>query len=145
MLRHLSSSQKINSFISNGQPTAVITALNPLVTDLKIDNVVTANLYISTSQKVDQLSTEVGFYYQNKYYKIGSDTLYNIPKSSSQAPYGLTFTIISTSAPFVDGFPPLTIPAGSILSFTTSASNYNGRITLYYGTGQMSQIRFQNG
>lgn len=140
-----SSSQKINSFISNGQPTAVITALNPLVTDLKIDNVVTANLYISTSQKVDQLSTEVGFYYQNKYYKIGSDTLYNIPKSSSQAPYGLTFTIISTSAPFVDGFPPLTIPAGSILSFTTSASNYNGRITLYYGTGQMSQIRFQNG
>ncbi len=105
-----------------------------------VSNKVNATLYLGTSQPVNRLTIDIGFYYQSTYYDIGSATIYHIPKSSSNKPYTAVITIDVDDQVFVAGHPPLTVPEGSIISVTTTAPDYNGRITLYYGPGQLSQI-----
>ena len=133
-------SDKINSYLSNGQTTSTVAALTGVYRNVVVANKVNATLYIGTSQVISKLTIEVGFTYQNTYHTVGSATIYNIPKSSANKPYTATITIDVNSQVFVAGYPPLTIPQGSIISVTTTAPNYNGRITLYYGPGQLSQI-----
>lgn len=133
-------SDKINSYISNGQTTAKVAAKAGVYRDVVVASKVNATLYIGTSQPISKLTIEIGFTYQGTYHSIGSATIYNIPKSSANKPYTATITIDINSQVFVAGYPPLTVPQGSIISVTTSAPYYNGRITLYYGPGQLSQI-----
>jgi hypothetical protein len=133
-------SDKINSYISNGHTTSTVKALVGLSRDVVVSNKVNVTLYLGTSQSIDKLTIDIGFYYQNTYHDIGSATIHNIPKSTANKPYTAIITINVDSQVFVAGHPPLTVPQGSIISVTTTAPGYNGRLTLYYGPGQLSQI-----
>ena len=86
-------SDKINSFISNGQTTSVIKADAALSRNMVISSKVNATMYIGTSQAISQFNIDVGFYYQNKYYDLGNTNLYNIPKSTSNTPYKAMITV----------------------------------------------------
>jgi hypothetical protein len=134
------SSSKINSYISNGQTTSTVAAKTGLSRNVVVANKVNATLYIDTSQAISKLTIEISFTYQGTYHSIGSANINSIPKSSANKPYTATITIDVNSQVLVAGCPPLTVPQGSIITVTTKAPNYNGRITLYYGPGQLSQI-----
>jgi hypothetical protein len=133
-------SDKINSYISNGQTISTVKALAGLPRDVVVSNKVNVTLYLGTSQPINKLTIDIGFYYQNTYYDIGSATINHIPKSTANKPYTAVITIDVDEQVFVAGHPPLTVPEGSIISVTTTAPGYNGRLTLYYGPGQLSQI-----
>lgn len=109
---------------------------------MRISNVVSVTIYIGCSQAVSELDGDIGFWYQGSYYDIGTGAIYNIPKNVVDTPYLAVITINISKMYFLTGFPALTIPAGSNIQFTATAPGYNGRITLYYGTGQLSRINF---
>ncbi|HSV49031.1 MAG TPA: hypothetical protein VLH35_01845, partial [Candidatus Acidoferrales bacterium] len=136
------SSDKINSYISNGQTTSTVQAIVLLPRDIVIANKVNATLYLGTSQPVSKLTVDIGFYYQGTYYEIGKATINNIPKNIANKAYAATITVNPENKIFVTGYPLLTIPKDSLISVTTTAPGYTGRITLYYGPGQLSQISF---
>lgn len=133
-------SDKINSYISNGHTTSTVKALEGLPRDVVVSNKVNVTLYLGTSQPINKLTIDIGFYYQNTYHDIGSASINHIPKSTANKPYTAVITIDVDDQVFVAGHPPLTVPQGSIISVTTTAPGYNGRLTLYYGPGQLSQI-----
>lgn len=135
-------SDKINSYISNGQTTSIVKAIAGLPRDMVISNKVNVTLFMGTSQPISKLKVDIGFYYQDTYYTIGSASINNIPKSTANKPYTATITINVDNQVLIAGYPPLTVPKDSIISVTTTAPGYNGRITLYYGPGQLSQICF---
>jgi hypothetical protein len=136
------SSDKINSYISNGQPTATVQADISLSRDMVISDKVNVTLYLGTSQPIHRLNVDVGFYYQNHYYSLGTATIHDIPRNVANRPYQTTITVNISDQVLMQGYPPLTVPAGSTMSITTTAPNFNGRITLYYGPGQLSRICF---
>jgi|GEM_PF-6744544 len=135
-------SLKMNAYISNGHTSSIVEAKAGLYCDMVSSDKVNITLYLGTSQPIQQLKIDIGFYYQGTYYDMGSATLYNIPKSSANKPYEAIITIDINKQTFVQGYAPLTIPQGSIMSVTTTAPDYDGRITLYYGPGQLSQVNF---
>jgi hypothetical protein len=133
---------KINSFISDGQPSGPILAQNPLASSMRVSDTISVTMYVGTTQPVSELDGDVGFWYQGTYYDIGTGKVYNMPQQISSTPYLAVITITANKMYFLPGFPALTIPAGSTIQFVATAPGYLGRITLYYGTGQLSRINF---
>ena len=136
---------KVNPQLSNGHETVAFSSDKP-VPSMKTANTISLVYFLQTTQVSNQnwqtIQATLSFTYQGQSYTMGTAIFNATASKSNPPPLYYTLKIDVTGHTFIDGFPQQVIPAGSIITLTTTLINPNNRVDLYGGIAGTQIILF---
>jgi hypothetical protein len=126
---------KVNPDLSNGhQSLNVTTKLTSPVPSILMSNTISIT-YALQVKSTQTIQTEIGFIYNNTYYRIGCANFEATGACGNPPPTYYTVSIPVNGKTFVTGFPAQTIPAGSKIVLRTTLLDPKERVNLMGGMG----------